>query len=59
MSDETKTVADVKAVGTAIASARADVELEFAKVKLFWAKFGHPAFYALVSAASAYLGHKL
>jgi hypothetical protein len=59
MSDETKTVADVKALGADIAKARADVELEFAKVKLFWAKYGHPALYALVSAASAYLGHKL
>lgn len=52
MTDETKTVADVKA-------AIADVELEFTKVKLFWAKYGHPALYTAVSAISAFIGHVL
>lgn len=52
MSDETKTVTDAKSLIT-------DVELEFAKVKLFWAKYGHPAIMTLISVVSAYLGHKL
>lgn len=42
-----------------INKARAEVELDFARVKLFWEKWGHPALYALVAVISAVAGHLL
>lgn len=50
---------DIAMTTAQLAAARADVELEFARVKLFWAKYGHPALYALTAIVSAYVGHKL
>lgn len=55
MSDVDKIITAAKAV----VDARAQVELEFAKVKLFWAKYGHPALYAAVATVSAWVGHLL
>lgn len=59
MSEETQVVADVKSLAADVEKGKADLELEFARVKVFWAKYGHPALYAVVSAVSAYVGHKL
>ncbi len=42
-----------------IARMKADMELEFTRAKLFWAKYGHPALYAVTAAVSAYIGHQL
>lgn len=50
---------DENQVSASIAKARAEVELEFAKVQLFWQKWGHPALYALVAIVSAVVGHQL
>lgn len=40
-----------------IEKARAQVALDVERLKLFWVKYGHPALYAVVSIASAVVGH--
>lgn len=49
----------IQTAESTLSKARADLELELARVKLFWAKYGHPALYTLVSLVSAFVGHKL